>query len=229
MCQGLFKEARKMSAQTLNKCSGERCFCGTVTGIFSSANLCLCSGDLDVASCNNRHNCLISCAEILIGTGLKYAQCLWGLPVYLDCFLFRALCWTVAAFFYHTVYYTFFTSPVILGTSPSVMPGWVLVLVSVYAGREWSNSHPEFSEMLCLFFEFEVMFEGVGPAHLFRVKPVGNIVLNPWLCWCCCGDRPWARWAGWCWTGAKACLRPPVCLRIWVGSGHSALRKLALW
>lgn len=76
MCQGLFKEARKMSAQTLNKCSGERCFCGTVTGIFSSANLCLCSGDLDVASCNNRHNCLISCAEILIGTGLKYAQCL---------------------------------------------------------------------------------------------------------------------------------------------------------
>lgn len=40
-------------------------------------------------------------------------------------------------------------------------------------------SHLEFSEMLCLYFEFEVLFEGVGLAHLFREKPVGSIVLNP--------------------------------------------------
>lgn len=54
----------------------------------------------------------------------------------------------------------------------------ILVLVSIYVGSEWSNSHLEFSAMLCLYFEFEVMFEGTGPAHLFKVKPVGSIVLN---------------------------------------------------
>lgn len=59
----------------------------------------------------------------------------------------------------------------------------ILVLVSVYAGSELSNSHLEFSEMLCLYFEFKMMFEGIGPAHLFWVEPVGSIVLNPWLCW----------------------------------------------
>lgn len=55
----------------------------------------------------------------------------------------------------------------------------ILVLLSVYVRSEWSNNHLEFSEMLCLYFEFEVMFEGIGPAHLFRVKPVGQYCVKP--------------------------------------------------
>lgn len=75
-----------------------------------------------MASCNNRHNCLISCAEIVIGTGLKYAQALRFVSVF-GLFAVSALVLDYCCFFYYTVYYTFSTSPVVLGTSPSVMPG----------------------------------------------------------------------------------------------------------
>lgn len=86
------------------------CFCGTVTGMFTSAKVCLHSRGADVASCNKKYCCLISCAEVLIGTGLKYAfpnidvraQWLWRLLVCLDyVFCFGScLCWTGCFFYY---------------------------------------------------------------------------------------------------------------------------------
>lgn len=63
-----------MSTQTpSSEWCGERCVCGTVTGMFASVKICLRSRGADVASCNNKYCCLISCAEVLTGTGLKYA------------------------------------------------------------------------------------------------------------------------------------------------------------
>lgn len=93
-------------------------------------------------------------------------------------FLFQALCWTVPAFF-TTLFTMLFYFPCGVGNITFSNAWLILVLVSVYAGSEWSNSHPEFSEMLCQYFEFKMMFEGIGPAHLFRVEPVGSVVLNP--------------------------------------------------
>lgn len=96
----------------------------------------------------------------------------------LDFFCFRPCVGLFLLFLLHCLL-CFFTSPLDAGNITFSNARLVLVLVSVYAGSEWSNTHLEFSEMLCQYFEFKMMFEGIDPAHLFRVEPVGIIVLNP--------------------------------------------------
>lgn len=105
-------------------------------------------------------------------SGFEVCQCIWTV------FWFGPCVGLLLLFLLHCLLY-FFYFPCNAGNITFSNAWLVLVLVSIYSGSEWSNSHPEFSEMLCLYFEFEVMFGGVGLAHLFRGKLVGNIVLNP--------------------------------------------------
>lgn len=105
-------------------------------------------------------------------SGFEVRQCVWTVFCFGPCVELFLL------FLLHCLLY-FFYFPCDAGNITFSKAWLILVLVSVYARSEWSNSHVEFSEMLHLYFEFEVMYEGTGPAHLFRVKPVGSVVLNP--------------------------------------------------